>query len=156
MLSPRPNPLRKHPRLSVKTRPYRCASLCVLLLLGACKPARPTPGAATATPPPERKGNWAEAMGINPEGENLGRDTPAPLAQTTPASAPDGVAQALRRTLKAADGRTLVAVLLSRTETSVRVRRQADGQEFVIPLEKLSLGDRDFIRASALPVTAGR
>jgi len=38
----------------------------------------------------------------------------------------------------------------------VSVRRQADGQEFVIPLEKLSPGDRDFIRTSALPVTAGR
>lgn len=128
----------------------------MLLLLGACKPARPTPGAATTTPPPERKGNWAEAMGINPEGENLGRDTPSPITQTPPTSAPGAVAQALRRTLKAADGRTLDAVLLGRTETAVSVRRQADGQEFVIPLEKLSSADRDFIRASALPVKAER
>lgn len=122
-------------------------------MLGACKPAKPAPGTAGTATPPERKGNWAEAMGLNPEGESLGRDAPPPPAKmstTTETSAP------LRRTLTATDGRTLDAVLLGRTETAVRIRRQADGQEFVIPLEKLAAADRDFIRASALPVKAER
>lgn len=125
----------------------------MLLTLGACKPAAPAPGTASTATPPERKGNWAEAMGLNPEGESLGRDAPPPPAKLPPpaeASAP------LRRTLTAMDGRTLDAVLLGRTENAVSVRRQADGQEFVIPLEKLSAADRDFIRASALPVQAER
>ena len=116
----------------------------MVVLVGCAKP-KETPPAAVAAPP-ERRGNWAEAMGINPEGENIGRDTP-PTAPPGPAAKP------IRRTLKAADGRTLDATLLSRTETAVKVRRQADGQEFVIPLEKLSVADRDFIRDSALPVT---
>ena len=124
-------------------------------LLAACSKPQPDPAAANPAPPPERKGNWAEAMGINPEGESLGRDTPPP-AKPPAAALPGPEAKPIRRTLKAADGRTLDALLLSRTETTVSVRRQADGQEFVIPLEKLSPGDRDFIRTSALPVTAGR
>ena len=124
-------------------------------LLAACSKPQPDPAAANPAPPPERKGNWAEAMGINPEGESLGRDTPPPAKP--PAAAPPGPeAKPIRRTLKAADGRALDALLLSRTDTTVSVRRQADGKEFVIPLEKLSPGDRDFIRTSALPVTAGR
>lgn len=122
----------------------------MVVLVGCAKP-KETPPAAVAAPP-ERRGNWAEAMGINPEGENIGRDTP-PNTPAPPTANPGPTARPIRRTLKAADGRTLDATLLSRTETAVKVRRQADGQEFVIPLEKLSIADRDFIRGSALPVT---
>jgi hypothetical protein len=139
----------------VKTRPHFFLFALMMGLLAACSKPQPDPAAANPAPPPERKGNWAEAMGINPEGESLGRDTPPPAKP--PAAAPPGPeAKPIRRTLKAADGRALDALLLSRTDTTVSVRRQADGKEFVIPLEKLSPGDRDFIRTSALPVTAGR
>jgi hypothetical protein len=139
----------------VKTRPHFFLFALMMGLLAACSKPQPDPAAANPAPPPERKGNWAEAMGINPEGESLGRDTPPPAKP--PAAAPPGPeAKPIRRTLKASDGRALDALLLSRTDTTVSVRRQADGQEFVIPLEKLSPGDRDFIRTSALPVTAGR
>lgn len=139
----------------MKSRPFAFAIVPFIALLAACSKSKPDPGAANAAPPPERKGNWAEAMGINPEGESLGRDTPPPA--NPPASPPPGPeAKPIRRTLTAADGRTLDAMLLSRTETAVRVRRQADGQEFVIPFEKLSPADREFIRASALPTTEAR
>lgn len=76
-------------------------------------------------------------------------------AGVAPASGNAGAANAapVRRTLTSSDGRKLEALLLSRTETSVKVRRLSDSTEFVIPLDKLSAADRDFIRQSGIPTT---
>lgn len=43
--------------------------------------------------------------------------------------------------------------MLSRTATTVRIRRQADGAEFTILLDKLSETDRAFILQSALTIS---
>lgn len=139
----------------MKTRPHFFLFTLVMGLLAACAKPQLEPAAAKSSPPPERKGNWAEAMGINPEGESLGRDTP-PAAKPAVAAPPGPEPKPVKRILRAADGRTLDALLLSRTDTTVLVRRRTDGQEFVIPFEKLSPADRDFIRASFPPLTDAR
>ncbi|MBL9113901.1 MAG: dienelactone hydrolase family protein [Verrucomicrobiaceae bacterium] len=58
------------------------------------------------------------------------------------------------RTFTAADGRTLKATIVSKTDTHVTIRRAEDGQDFLMPLEKLSAADQAFVRAWGVPVAA--
>jgi hypothetical protein len=51
------------------------------------------------------------------------------------------------RTFTATDGRPLKAVIVSKTETHVTIRRAEDGQEFLLPLERLSAADQEFVKA---------
>jgi hypothetical protein len=50
------------------------------------------------------------------------------------------------RTFTASDGRTLKAVIVSKTDTHVTIRRAEDNQEFQLPLEKLSVADQAFVK----------
>ncbi len=56
-----------------------------------------------------------------------------------------GVAPAEQRTWTSADGRTIEAELISRTENEVKIRR--DGRDFTLPLSALSEQDRLFVAA---------
>jgi hypothetical protein len=114
-----------------------------MLLLAGC--SKPGPGRSEPLPP-EPKRNLSESLGFQ-SGEDVFAHNPPPPA--TPAVA------VLVRTLTGRDGRTLEALLLSRTATSVKVRRTSDSAEFTIPFTKLSDADCAFITNSALPVTPG-
>ncbi|MFO1439458.1 MAG: WG repeat-containing protein [Verrucomicrobiaceae bacterium] len=50
-------------------------------------------------------------------------------------------------TFTATDGRTLKATIVSKTDTHVTIRRAEDGQEFQLPLERLSAADQAFLKA---------
>jgi dienelactone hydrolase len=64
------------------------------------------------------------------------------------------------RTFTAADGRTLKATIVSKTDTHVIIRRAEDEQDFLMPLERLSAADQAFVKAwgkapaAALPAPA--
>jgi hypothetical protein len=115
-----------------------------MLLLAGC--SKPGPGRSEPLPP-EPKRNLSESLGFQ-SGEDVFAHNPPPPA--TPAAAAVVV-----RTLTGRDGRTLEALLLSRTASSVKVRRTSDRAEFTIPFTKLSDADCAFITNSALPVTPG-
>lgn len=115
-----------------------------MVLLAGC--SKPGPGRSDPLPP-EPKRNLSESLGFR-SGEDVFAHNPPPPA--TPAAA-----AVVRRTLTGRDGRTLEAVLLSRTATSVKVRRTSDSAEFTIPFAKLSDADCAFITKSALAVTPG-
>ncbi len=138
------------------------------LLLAACekKNAPASPSAGEAAPP---KRNMSESLGFvsadpssysAPEpASNPPPAPPAPPPEPTPAPAPGSdpaEAKPIERTLTAKDGRTVEAFLLSRTDTTVKIRRKADSAEFTIPLERLSEADRTFIQESALPSMPAR
>lgn len=55
------------------------------------------------------------------------------------------------RTFTSTDGRQLRAAPVSRTDTTITVRRE-DGQTFVLPLDKLSPADQAFVKAWTAPV----
>ncbi len=116
-----------------------------MVLLAGC--SKPGPGRSEPLPP-EPKRNLSESLGFQ-SGEDV-------FAQNPPPSAPPAAAAAVVvRTLTGRDGRTLEALLLSRTISSVKVRRTSDSVEFTIPFTKLSDADCAFITNSALPVTPG-
>lgn len=119
----------------------------ILLILGLLFHAgcsKPGPG-RSEPPPPEPKRNLSESLGFQ-SGEDV-------FSRNPPPSGTSAVSAGLVRTLTARDGRTIEAFLLSRTATSVKVRRTNDSAEFTIPFAKLSDADCDFITKSALPVT---
>ncbi|MBL9117781.1 MAG: WG repeat-containing protein [Verrucomicrobiaceae bacterium] len=68
------------------------------------------------------------------------------LAQGSPIQAQQ-TAFADHRTFTATDGRTLKATIVSKTENHVTIRRAEDGQEFLLPLERLSAADQAFVKA---------
>jgi hypothetical protein len=73
-----------------------------------------------------------------------------------PANNPASLAgQPIRHTITSRDGRTLGAFLLSRSSDAMKVRRVADGHEFVLPFAKISEADESFIRQSPLTVLPG-
>ncbi len=49
-------------------------------------------------------------------------------------------------TFTSTDGRKLTAIIVSKTDTTVTVRRAEDGQEFVLPLERISAEDQAFVK----------
>jgi len=118
-----------------------------LLLHAGC--SKPGPGRSDSPPPPEPKRNLSESLGFQ-SGEDVFARESSP--QKGPASAS---ASGLLRTLTGRDGRTIEALLLSRTATSVKIRRTSDAVEFTVPFAKLSDADTAFIKQSALPVTPG-
>ena len=72
-------------------------------------------------------------------------------------SSPAQDAASWSRTFTSTDGRQLVAVPLSKTDTTVTIRRADTGQEFVLSLDKLSEADQAFVKAwtpPPLPLTA--
>ena len=63
--------------------------------------------------------------------------------------------QPIQHTITSRAGRTLDAFLLSQSSDAVKVRRVADGHEFVLPFAKISEADESFIRQSPLTVLPG-
>ncbi|MEY4487840.1 MAG: hypothetical protein RIQ79_348 [Verrucomicrobiota bacterium] len=120
-----------------------------LLFLVAC--SKPGPGDAASAPAPEPKRNLSESLGFASENDIFAQKP----AGSNPAISPTA-GSPVQRTLTSADGRKLEAVLISRTDVAVKVRRVADSAEFSIPLEKLSAADQIFIKQSAIPVTTAR
>lgn len=60
-------------------------------------------------------------------------------------------------TFTATDGRTLKAVIVSKTDTTVTIRRAEDRQDFLLQLDRLSAADQAYVKAwgaAALPVPA--
>ena len=49
-------------------------------------------------------------------------------------------------TFTSTDGRKLTASIVSKTDTSVTIRRAEDGQEFVLPLDRISAADQAFVK----------
>lgn len=49
-------------------------------------------------------------------------------------------------TFTSTDGRKLAATIVSKTDTSVTLRRAEDGQDFILPLERLSAADQVFVK----------
>ena len=131
-------------------------------LLAACSKSTQSSSAKNeaAAPPAEPRRNAAESLGFASESsEGYFQNPPpaaAPKAPAAPApSANSKTAQAaIPRTLTSKDGRSVEAVLLSRTDDAVNIRRKTDAAEFTIPLENLSDADRKFIQQSALPLIA--
>lgn len=123
--------------------------LPVLALVAVSACSKPSPKAAEPAPAPAQPQgrSWSEAMGVASDDQGYAGAPPASGNGAAASAAP------VRRTLTSSDGRKLEALLLSRTETSVKVRRLSDSTEFVIPLDKLSAADRDFIRQSGIPTT---
>ncbi len=50
-------------------------------------------------------------------------------------------------TFTATDGRKLTATIVGKTDTVVTIRRAEDGQEFVLPLDRISAADQAFVKA---------
>ena len=50
-------------------------------------------------------------------------------------------------TFTATDGRRLTATIVGKTDTSVTIRRAEDGQEFALPLDRISAADQAFVKA---------
>lgn len=123
-----------HPRISLLA--------ALLLLLSAC--TKPGPDNSTP-PPPEPKRNLSESLGFQSGEDVFSRSAP-------PAGSETATGAGMVRTITSRDGRTIDALLLSRTATSVKIRRASDKAEFVIPFDKLSDADCAFIKKSALPV----
>ncbi len=143
-------------------------SSCCLLALSAlvwagCQKTESAP------PPPakaaEPRSTWAEGLGFaadaNGYADRPASATAAPAASApTPAPAsvnnpPSLAGKPIRHTITSRDGRTLDALLLSRSSDAVKVRRVADGHEFVLPFAKISEADESFIRQSSLTVLPG-
>jgi len=125
-----------------------------VLMLSACwkplaKNATPTP-----TPTPEPKRNLSESLGFMPDASGYRDATPFDAQSPKPGAAAGFVP--ISRSLLSKDGRTLDAMLVSRTETTVTFHRKADGTEFTLPLDKLSDADQAFIRNAGLPMGAAR
>lgn len=139
-------------------------SSCCLLALSAlvwagCQKTEPAP------PPPakaaEPRATWAEGLGFASDANGYA-DRPAPAAPAAPTPAPASVdnppsfaGKPIRHTITSRDGRVLDALLLSRSSDAVKVRRVADGHEFVLPFAKISEADESFIRQSPLTVLPG-
>ena len=49
-------------------------------------------------------------------------------------------------TFTATDGRKLTATIVGKTDTTVTIRRAEDGQEFVLPLDRISAADQAFVK----------
>ena len=145
-----------------------CVALAVLSLAACSKKPAAGPSGESAQP----KRNMSESLGLvsaegpdsysapapaSPPPQAAAPQEPAPAptpAPPAPAPVPAPVpAGAISRTLTAKDGRTVEALLLSRTATTVKIRRKADSAEFTIPLDRLSDADREFIAASSVPLT---
>ena len=137
------------------------------LLLAACEKKSP-PAASAGGEAAQPKRNMSESLGfVSADPGSYSAPEPAapppaasppesvPAAPPTPPPAPAAPAPAgsIERTLTAKDGRTVEALLLSRTDTAVKIRRKADAAEFTIPLDRLSEADRSFILQSPLPTT---
>lgn len=130
-------------------KPYPPLVVVVALVLTACSKSDP---AQTAAPDPGPRRNWSESLGFAPDADGYAQNPSPPAAmEKKPAST-----SPITRTLTGKDGRTVDAVLLSRTETTVKIRRTSDRMEFTIPLDKLSEADRSFIKQSGVPLTTGR
>ncbi len=126
--------------------------LVATLLLMGCSKSGPGTAAEGQIAPAQPRRNTAESLGIvsgDPD-SYYQNSPPAPGA-----AKPAGLTP-IRRVLTGTDGRTLDAVLLSKTDMTVKIRRLADATEFVIPLDKLSAADRAFIKESGVPVTSAR
>jgi hypothetical protein len=127
----------------------RILAVVPLVFLAAC--SKPGPGDASPAPAPEPKRNLSESLGFAPETDIFAQKPEG----SNPAISPTAGAP-VQRKLTSADGRPLEAILISRTDVAVKVRRVSDSAEFSIPLEKLSAADQIFIKQSAIPVTTPR
>lgn len=54
-------------------------------------------------------------------------------------------------TFTSTDGRELTATIVGKTDTTVTIRRAEDGQEFVLPLDRISVNDQAFVKAWEKP-----
>lgn len=142
-------------------RSSRCLLALSALVWAGCQKTEPAP------PPPansaEPRSTWAEGLGFAADANGYA-DRPAPAAPAAAAPAPapapadnppSSAGKPIRHTLTSRDGRILDAFLLSRSSDAVKVRRVADGHEFVLPFAKISEADERFIRQSPLPVLPG-
>ncbi len=142
-------------------RSSRCLLALSALVWAGCQKTESTP------PPPakaaEPRATWAEGLGFAADANGYAdRPAPAPAAPAAAASAPAPVntpsalaGKPIRHTITSRDGRSLEAFLLSRSSDAVKVRRVADGHEFVLPFAKISEADESFIRQSPLTVLPG-
>ena len=96
----------------------------------------------------------AAAIVLQPAQAFAGGTTAVPAPAPDPAAPAPG--ESIAGTLTTKDGRTVEALLLSRTDTAVKIRRKADAVEFTIPLDRLSEADRSFILQSSLPTAPGQ
>lgn len=128
------------------------------LVVAACKKSDTQQSGAPAAGETAPRRNAAESLGFASEADYFS-SSPAAAAPAGNAPSPARGASAaapISRNLKSADGRSVEALLLSRTDTAVKIRRKADAAEFTIPLEKLSAADRKFIEGGAVPLEAAR
>lgn len=142
-------------------RSSRCLLALSALVWAGCQKTESAP------PPPakaaEPRSTWAEGLGFAADANGYAdRPAPAPAAPAAAAPAPAPVdnppslaGKPIRHTITSRDGRTLDALLLSRSSDAVKVRRVADGHEFVLPFAKISEADESFIRQSPLTVLPG-
>lgn len=121
-------------------------------LWGGCSESAET----SSSQKPPRRADIGEILGLSPDVEVVGPSAAPSMGAAVKAQAATVAAPApITRTLKAKDGRTLEAVLISRTQSTVTIRRVADQAVFTLPLDTLADEDRRFIQSSRVPMTPG-